>query len=224
MAIRIPGIEYEQDRGWPSSKSNRLAANLLRTILFLTWLSGAGSSKARQSQGEVEVDEQHSETYGLLERAALAGRAPHEAGAVQWRGQAAFFASIKTPPSQAHTRTLRTCKGTCSALCPHFSGDNPYWGPPDNHYEASVFPIHPSCHHLSGSALETSCVQVPIKLPVLTPMEIKILASVGERAWIKIDTKASPIDCTDKLSWEIHSITPTTRSDAGNHAQHPVDS
>lgn len=34
-------------------------------------------------------------------------------------------------------------------------------------------------------------VQVPIKLPVLTPMEIKILASVGERAWIKIDTKAS---------------------------------
>ena len=35
-------------------------------------------------------------------------------------------------------------------------------------------------------------MQVPIQLPVLTPMEIKILASVGERAWIKIDTKASP--------------------------------
>ena len=31
--------------------------------------------------------------------------------------------------------------------------------------------------------------QAPITLPTLAPMEIKILAAVGQRDWIKIDSK-----------------------------------
>lgn len=37
-------------------------------------------------------------------------------------------------------------------------------------------------------------MQVAIKLPALAPMETKILASVAERAWIRVDNKASVLN------------------------------